>query len=94
MSIDLIEQFDDEMLRKREIMEMHLEGALLLMESLEGAAERARAEVFGLNPYTEADKIRERQIICALVERELPRILENIMNAGDGSKVWRYHGRS
>lgn len=88
--MDFLEALDEEMIRKRHIMEEHLAGALLLMEALEDAAEKARQESFAMNPFTEPEKIRERQILHALVNQQLPRIFENIMNAGDGDKVWRY----
>lgn len=88
---DLLDQLDEELIQKRHQMEEHLQGALILMESLEDAADRAREEMFTLNPFTQADQIRERQILHAIVNKQLPRILENIMNAGDGEKAWRYY---
>lgn len=88
--MDFLEQLDEELIRKRHILEEHLPGAMLLMGLLEDAAERAKLETFSLNPFSEPEKIRERQILYALVTQQLPRMIENIMNAGDGEKVWRY----
>jgi len=88
----MLDQLDEDLIRKRHIMEDHLQGALILMEALEATADRAKVECFGMNPFTEPEKIRERQILHALITQQLPRILENIMNAGDGEKIWRYRG--